>query len=1024
MRPIYRRTRAATLLLVAIISATILANPVSAFSPSAASAGASQGGTDLVQLVQEGATGATLELAASKLTLASPTAATPDQAAPVAGCLKLEAAGMALTSDAGRPQLPVKSVLLGAPPGAELELNVTSGQVRTVASGISVCPAAVAPSSTDDGNAPADSLAAQGVSLDAQVYGENAFYPADTVRVIDMGYMRSQRIVRVEFYPFQYNPVTGEVRQTEQIRADLAFVGGSGVPVAEPDEWETSFREMLINYASASQLRASTEVATTSSLMPAAVWTPPQPGYKISVKEAGIYHLTQAWLAAAGLPVDQLDPRTFRLFNGGAEIAIRVVGEEDGKFDAADEVVFYGQGVDTRYTDTNIYWLTYGGSQGMRMGARSSASGGTQASSFLTTVKKEDNTTYDSNLPMLPGYDHWFGQQIQAIGQGKTGAVSVSVASPQLAQGGSTARVSVFLGAVTMGSHHVRLYVNPGTYAASVGEGTWDGATVKEVAAEFPSSQLNPSGANTIKIEVINEFSGRAADILRVDWVQVGYQRLYLAEGGKLIFDGDSTGARRYSVGGYTTPNVDLYDITDPAHVVRITGATVGKASSSIYLPLVVNASKGGASSTASITAAAVPSAAAALNLQFGDNQATARRYAGWDRAQEMTPLAIALDQPSSLQATNQGADYIIVTHADFAAAVQPLADYRASQGLRVRVVDVQDVYDEFGGGLMSAEAIRDFVAYAYNNWPKPAPSYLLLVGDGTYDFRHYQSTAPTFVPPYLAMVDPDAGETATDNRFVAVTANDILPDLNVGRLPANTAAEATAMVNKILAYEGQSKPWTKQVLFVTDDLEGGGGDFYAYSDGIADGTAMYNGSEVKILPADYTANKVYLGKTCDLSNPTTSVECRAQIINKINSGSLMVSYVGHGVKTYWAAEHLYDATALSSLTNAGKLPVMLPMTCNEGYFIDPAESSLSEIGVRMENKGAIASWAPTGFGLAPGHDYLERGLFLAVFQDGKALGSGATAAKLYLVANAPPNTYTDLIDTFLLLGDPALRVK
>ena len=130
------------------------------------------------------------------------------------------------------------------------------------------------------------------------------------------------------------------------------------------------------------------------------------------------------------------------------------------------------------------------------------------------------------------------------------------------------------------------------------------------------------------------------------------------------------------------------------------------------------------------------------------------------------------MDQPSNLQAAaTPGADYIIITHADFKAAIQPLADSaHPARGLRVRVVDVQDVYDEFGGGLMSAEAIRDFVAYAYNNWTGRPPKSVLLVGDGTYDFRHYRYATPTFVPPYLAMVDPTTGETATDNRFVAVT--------------------------------------------------------------------------------------------------------------------------------------------------------------------------------------------------------------------------------------------------------------
>jgi hypothetical protein len=103
----------------------------------------------------------------------------------------------------------------------------------------------------------------------------------------------------------------------------------------------------------------------------------------------------------------------------------------------------------------------------------------------------------------------------------------------------------------------------------------------------------------------------------------------------------------------------------------------------------------------------------------------------------------------------------------------------------------------------------------------------------------------------------------------------------------------------------------------------------------------------------------------------------------------------------------------------------MLPMTCNEGYFHDPnpAQTSLSEIGVRMPANGPIASWAPTGFGVAPGHDLLAKGLFLALFYDKVRLGAAATQGKLYLVAQAPPGSYVDLVDTFLLLGDPGLKV-
>lgn len=1029
MLTIGKRWRMSGFVVLNVILAALLAAPVSALQAAAGAAITQPASTRSGEVVLLGsdAQGVRLELDLPKFDLAT-SAATALAAEDGTACQQAQVAGFVQSEEVGRPQLPVKVVLLGVPPDAELALDVSTSPMRAVASGVTLCTALPVSSIEDPAAGAAGSAASQdavatpAAVFDPEVYGVDAFYPSETVRLIDLGFMRSQRIVRLEIYPFQFNPVSQELRASEHIELAVRFAQDAGLsaagPVAEPEEFEAAFRRSLLNYETARAWRDSSGAAVAAAT---AAWTPPQPGYKVTVRDEGLYQLTRTALAAAGLPVAQLDPRTLRMFNNGQEVAIRVIGEDDGTFDAQDVVLFFGQGVDTRYTDTNVYWLTYGGAAGLRMPVRNSVAGGTAATSFFSSVEKEDNLTYDSDLPELAGYDHWWGQTITAAGAGKTASLNISVATPQMATGSLSATVSVFLGGVTeTGSHHVRLYVNPTSHPDSVWNGTWDGPTAHLISATFPQSYLSSTGENTVKIELINDTVGRPADIVRVDWLKVGYQRQYVTLNDRLIFGGDAPGARRYNVAGFSTADIELYDVTVPGRAARIDWAVEEPANYSLFLPLVLKPR------IVTVVAGDVAPEAepAASTLRFGDNQATPRRYLAQIPTQRLSPLSITLDQASNLQASSVGADTIIITHADFKAAIQPLVTLRTSQGRRVQVVDVQDIYDEFGGGLMSAEAIRDFVAYAYTHWVRPAPKSVLLVGDGTYDLRHHRYSTPTFVPPYLDLVDPDAGETATDNRFVAVTGGDILPDLDIGRLPANTPAEATAMVNKILAYEAQaSAAWMRQVLFVADDLEGGGGNFYEYSDAIADGYTSYGGSNVKILPAGNTPSKIYLSQTCDLSNPAMSVECRAQIISKISAGSLLVSYIGHGTKTYWAVEHLYDATALASVNNAGRLPIMLPMTCNEGYFVDPAETSLSEVGVRAENKGAIASWSATGYGLAPGHDFLERGLFLALFHDKVNLGSAATQGKLYLVANAPPGKYLDLVDTFLLLGDPDLKV-
>ena len=499
---------------------------------------------------------------------------------------------------------------------------------------------------------------------------------------------------------------------------------------------------------------------------------------------------------------------------------------------------------------------------------------------------------------------------------------------------------------------------------------------------------------------MVNDTAGQGLDQIYTDWFALSYARTYASEGDRLLFGGDASGSIKYAVTGFTTASVELYDVTDPAQPIQLTGFT------------------------------AAPEAGLGNVLRFGDNRPSARRYLALALAQRRAPLPteITLDTPSDLLTPAEGADYILISHADFLSAMQPLAAHRSAQGMRVAVVDVQDVYDQFGYGMVSAEAIRDFLAYAYANWPGDRPTHVTLVGDGTYDLRRYLDTSGvTYLPPYLEKVDPVDGETAADNRFVTVSGGDSLPDMHVGRLPANTAQQAADMVNKIIAYEGVSADadWVKRVLFVADDLEQGGGNFYQLSDAIADGyDPVFKG--LKLLPGPYTADKVYLGQTCDQSNPTTSVECRQQIAQRMNAGSLLVSFIGHATKQAWALEKLYDLTALSGLTNTGKLPVLLPMTCYEGYFHEAAATfeSLSEAGVRKAGVGAVASWAPTGQGLATGHDYLERGLFLALLGDRlPTLGAATTEGKLYLAAYAAPGQYADLLDTYLLMGDSALHV-
>ncbi len=855
---------------------------------------------------------------------------------------------------------PVKGLLAAAPPAARVIVHTRVLQTRPVPGAQPFC---------------------------AQLDGDEATWP-EQPRVVDLGFMRSQRIVRLELPLLQFDEERGAWQWITQMDVQVTFEGGrAGIFVPEPDSFERIFQSLLVNPIQARALRGQPQVTPPE----VGVWTPPSPAWRVLVNQPGIYQLTYQDLRDAGLPVDTLDPHTLKLFNFGKEIAITVTGEADSRLDPGDVLYFYGQGVDTRYTDVNVYWLTYGHGNGLRMNTRLSSGTAPSAVAYPRTLHQETNRFYVSTLPMSEGHDHWYGPMITVSGQHATRHRDYRFTLEDLATEDGQAHVRWTVAGNVKATHHLRVYVN----GQQVHDGHWQDRTLDEGDASFDSSYLQ-EGQNVVRLEFINDAPNQTIDQFYIDWVALTYPRRFRAQNNRLDFEKTEALPRTFQIDGFTTSSLEVFDITDPSRVLRIQGWQALNMGSE-------------------------------YRLQFTDPTTQSRHF--WVQAQthRLSPLAIQAKEPMArpLASGANRADYLIIYHPDFRNAIQPLVAHRTQQGYRVLAVSTQEIYDEFGYGMMSAEAIHDFLAYAYTTWQRPAPSMVVLVGDGTYDMRHYLATSgDTYLPPYLAMVDLSLGETAADNRFVTLTQGDILPDMHIGRLPANTPEEVTTMVNKIVIYENTSPgaTWTQNILFVTDNLEGGGGNFYELSDAIADGYLDPPYNTVKLIPEDYQRIKLYLDLTCN-----SGESCRQSMANVLNNnGALFVSYIGHGTKTYWASERIWDINAVEQLHNGPKYPIMLPMTCNEGYFqeADRHAQSASEASVRLPGHGAVASWAPTGFGLSTGHDYLERGFFQGIFhQDIHEMGPATTHGKLYLAANAAPGKYDDLIDTFLLLGDPGLRL-
>jgi hypothetical protein len=326
---------------------------------------------------------------------------------------------------------------------------------------------------------------------------------------------------------------------------------------------------------------------------------------------------------------------------------------------------------------------------------------------------------------------------------------------------------------------------------------------------------------------------------------------------------------------------------------------------------------------------------------------------------------------------------------------------YRQGQGYQTMAVDLEDIYDEFSYGIAEPEAIRAFLTYAYNHWVIP-PSFVLLLGSGSYDYKDNQGFGGNLLP--VMLISGFGGLFASDNYYADVSGDDGIPEYAIGRIPASDTITLGNVISKIIGFESFNKDlWTKNILLLADNPDHGG-EFPADSDELAE-----------LFPLEYTLHKIYLSES--------SIEsARQQIIDGINSGGSFVNYIGHAGLDRLASEGMLLSTDTASLSNGFMLPIMTAMTCVAGRFEIPGHEVFAESMLLDSDGGAIAVWAPSGLSINEEAVNLDEYLVQSIFQDGAAtLGEAVMAALSDYASGEDHLRY--MLEIYNLLGDPALVI-
>ncbi|MBI3871875.1 MAG: type IX secretion system sortase PorU [candidate division Zixibacteria bacterium] len=868
-------------------------------------------------------------------------------------------------------------------------------------------------------------------------------YPNSRLSVDPIFTMHGVRVARLVLHPLKIESAGGDVilatEMTVQVRYDHAATEGDvGFSPDARDPFIPVLSEVLINPKQGLAWQESDNperTAAAQSPTDANPFANADRWFAIRTRGDGIVAFTPSDFFSVGVDPATLDPRQFRLFSGPGRqlsdrvtdpppdfhaVAIRVAGEADGHLDAGDEMDFWADGLNRweidstgrladvvhRYDRDNVYWLAVDGAfpdPPKRIQTRSAPPqvGALEVFAAADRVRREDErvlrvgtlgytenyyTRYAGNSPLPQKLDF-------------------ATINPEP---GDPARVEIASWAGFAGRDTARLVINdapvrPEQVLPSVAE---DRTTL----TRFRLAPYDPAAGYVLS------FTNVGATNYYLDYYSIEYTRRLDLSGGPQKFPApDSGGALTFVIANAT--DAEVWDITDPATpVIQTDVARQGSV------------------------------------LRFGAQVAAGARpiYFAARATQKHHPQSVRVVTPVDLHTPGSAADYVAIGPEAFEPATRDFLDYRAgTDGLRTRYVSLEDVYASFSLGISDPVAIRRFLAYAFRHWPRPAPVYALLVGDGTNDFLDVTGAhSVNYVPPYIVPDD----NAVTDESYVyfsdravldadARGSDDPFPDMLIGRWPVKTQADVADITAKIKRYESADDlgDWRSRLMLVADDEYGERPNSVRENFHIRDAEAIARNS----IPARIDINKIYLTEYpfdnpgCTDPNATvcTKSAARDAIVSGLNAGAVAFDYLGHGNKDQLAHEKVFDRTTdLGRLTNDRTPTALLTFSCSIGFFDDPNGEGLSEELLRMPQGGVVAAVSATRVAAALANAELNEEVFDLLFKRGMtriaaALYTGKLVRQYFPSLCGSIAPCTDLPCPcendrgYILFGDPAMRL-
>ncbi len=389
----------------------------------------------------------------------------------------------------------------------------------------------------------------------------------------------------------------------------------------------------------------------------------------------------------------------------------------------------------------------------------------------------------------------------------------------------------------------------------------------------------------------------------------------------------------------------------------------------------------------------------------------------------EVAPDEALLGRPRT---QDESVVYLIVTNRRLAPVFWSFARWKTHHGSRATVRTVEWIRHHYDG-RDDAERVREFLKDAHSHW---AARWLLLGGDSTTVPIRLASVAPSapglpdVIPTdwYYACLDGnwDANGNGLFGELPVPGGSpgddpDLVPELNVGRAPVSTRAEARSFTRRTReAYETPPADFVASTLLAAGS-SGSPQDPFPFF--LAWGSAL----EPLVGPLRDSGRDVLrlyaFPSTPPIASGADSLTHDA-LIHALDAGPSVVALAFNtglaGLSTDGQSVDVTDAD-LMALTNRGRLGHVAAVGA---FTCSPGSASVARALLTAPHGGAVSVYGPTAASYSAAtnlmRDYLER----VAGAGAMTLGEASSARGEGQQANWPSGGYL-----YALFGDPQLRV-